>query len=354
MSILRIYPYFSVEDEPKTGLALADIRIDILRVKKSDGTFDQAATNAHPQSEIGGGHYGYSLPNVDYTVYDYIPHGYYTGAIEVDSPRLFAPEYQQEDVSAKIATGGDLAEQTRTLLKEVTAVEWSDLEISFFVGKALVEVSAYSPYETMATMATVAGSRDVDISSIANLQKIIAVEYPIGNWPKDYRNFKVRGTTVTMDITTAPSASDEDVNVYYGKTHTESTIDDRIRMWVAEGAAAYAALQWCNNARLNIKGATEKFSLATDEIEQAIEDLDSGRVYINTLSVGHDPEGEYSAYARTGLENAKGYLQKINSRLSTATAIRGYENWANNKLAMFKTEIRKLGRQRTQQSWPKD
>jgi len=101
MSTLRIYPYFAISDTPATGLTLAEILIDVWRIKKSDNTVAHVVDGAPVEKEIGGGYYYYSLPNVDYTTYDYIPHVHYTGVEEVDSPRLFAPEYQQEDVSAR-------------------------------------------------------------------------------------------------------------------------------------------------------------------------------------------------------------------------------------------------------------
>lgn len=135
---------------------------------------------------------------------------------------------------------------------------WEDAELDRHIKRALLEYSQVSPLEQKTTLQTTAGSREIDVSSLAPRVRIVAAEYPAGEYPPAYVPFSRWGDTLTMDLTAEPGSA-QDVNIYWHKVHTingsvtyPSTHDDII----AGGAAAYAALEWASFAsnRLNVGG----------------------------------------------------------------------------------------------------
>lgn len=135
---------------------------------------------------------------------------------------------------------------------------WTDDELDRHIKRALLEYSQASPLEQKTTLQTTQDSREVDISSLTPRVRIVAVEFPTGEYPPTYVPFSLWGDTLTLDLTAAPSSA-QDVNVYWHKIHsingsvTFPTSHDDI---VAGGAAAYAALEWASFAsnRLNVGG----------------------------------------------------------------------------------------------------
>jgi len=142
--------------------------------------------------------------------------------------------------------------------EDPTNERWTDAELDRHIRRALLEYSLHSPLEIKSTLLTVAGSRDIAVSSLAPRLRIVAAELPTGAYPPSYVPFSLWGDTLTLDLTAAPS-SVQDVNIYWHKTHsingsvTFPASHDDI---VAGGAAAYAALEWASFAtnRLNVGG----------------------------------------------------------------------------------------------------
>ena len=135
---------------------------------------------------------------------------------------------------------------------------WTDAGLDRHIKRALLEYSLHAPLETKNTPQTVAGSRDIDVSSLTPRVRIVAVEFPTGEYPPSYVPFSVWGNTLTLDLTAAPSSA-QNVNIYWHKTHSingsvtfPASHDDII----AAGAAGHAALEWASFAsnRLNVGG----------------------------------------------------------------------------------------------------
>ena len=146
------------------------------------------------------------------------------------------------------------------LRDEDTANErWSDDTLDRHLARAVQELSLAAPREVTATLTTGAGSRDVDIASLADRVTIEAVEYPAGQYPPEYTPYSAWGDTLTLDVAEAP-AGDEDVVVRYGALHVldadGTTLPERLLDLVATGAAAYAAIEWASYAtnRINLGG----------------------------------------------------------------------------------------------------
>ena len=135
---------------------------------------------------------------------------------------------------------------------------WTDAALNRHIQRALLEYSQVSPLEQKSTLTTVLNSRDVDVSTLTPRVRIVAAEYPTGEYPPSYVPFSAWGDTLTLDLAGAPSGT-PDVAVYWHKVHAingsvtfPASHDDII----ATGTAAYAALEWASfsSNRLNVGG----------------------------------------------------------------------------------------------------
>lgn len=121
---------------------------------------------------------------------------------------------------------------------------WQDNEIERAIARAVAELSRYVPREMKTTIATVDGSRDIDISSLTDRVSIDKVEFPVGNTPRSFQRFAVYQDTITLigDI----EGDGEDCYIYWGRVHTldgsTSTVPGYLEDVLALGAAAYAVL----------------------------------------------------------------------------------------------------------------
>ena len=142
--------------------------------------------------------------------------------------------------------------------EDAAGYRWVDNEIDRHIKRALQEYSHVSPLETKTTLVTVANSRDVTVTTLTPRIRVVAAEYPTGEYPPEYVPFTLWGDTLTLDLVAAPSGT-PNVNVYWHKEHaingsvTFPSSHDQI---IATGAAAYAALEWGSFAsnRVNVGG----------------------------------------------------------------------------------------------------
>jgi len=246
-------------------------------------------------------------------------------------------------------------------------------EIDLHIADCLVEISERRPYEFKETLTTTANSKELDISSIEDFIELDGeheIEYPTGSEPPNYHNASIFGNTLRMIVDRVPSA-DEEVYLYCHKFHqlTEdtSTLSPQLEKLLVDGAVAKVALAWINGIRTQVKAATTSIAevntaidTMTARISQAMDDLTSGRDFINKISHGGRPERDYVAYATRELGNAsgylsqsQGYLRELVSRLSISGVINSYQVWANNKLTLYRQDLRRLARARTYTEYPK-
>ena len=116
---------------------------------------------------------------------------------------------------------------------------WIDAELDRAIARALSKFSEYCPREMKATLATVAASKELDISSLTSRVSVDTVEFPA-----DYAaRFSVYQDTLYFLET---EGDGEDCIIYYSALHTldagSSTIPTRYEDLVAAGAAAIAAV----------------------------------------------------------------------------------------------------------------
>jgi hypothetical protein len=120
---------------------------------------------------------------------------------------------------------------------------WTDDELDRAIARAVIELSKHVPREMKDEIATVAGSAEVDISTLEDRIAVDRVEFLVGSTPRTFQRFEVYGDTLTfLDIT----GDGNDCAVYWGKVHTlsakTSTVPTRYEDLIALGATAYATL----------------------------------------------------------------------------------------------------------------
>lgn len=97
--------------------------------------------------------------------------------------------------------------------------------------------------------------KDLDKSSITDLIEVEKAEYPTRQNPQSFRNVKVFGNVLTLDINTIPTDGDE-VFLYCHKFHSltesASTLSPDLETVLVEGVVAKTALAWCNKMRKEI------------------------------------------------------------------------------------------------------
>lgn len=174
---------------------------------------------------------------------------------------------------------------------------WQDDELDLHIGHVLSEIAKSSPHEVKETLTTTADSKELDTSSIDDLLFVDEVEYPAGEDPREFRSFSVWGDILTMDIDTAPAATGENVYLYCAELHSltesSSTLKPLQELLLIDGVCAYAAIA-----------------------------------------------------------KSKDYIDKIN--VGGARTVADMLNWGQNKLAIYKTDLRRLVKIKTMRRYPRE
>jgi hypothetical protein len=109
----------------------------------------------------------------------------------------------------------------------------------------VLHYSLVKPQEKKATIQNDSDARTVSLSTISDRIRIVAVEFPTGEYPPEYVPFFTWGDTLTMDLSYAPSGQ-ANTYVYYHAEHTingTTTFPATHNNIIATGAAGYAALE---------------------------------------------------------------------------------------------------------------
>ncbi len=136
---------------------------------------------------------------------------------------------------------------------------WADATLDRHLLRAMADYSRIVPIESKDTIATDADSRNVSLATLTQRIRIVAAEYPTGQYPPEFVPFTLWGDVLTLDLQAVPGGT-PNVNIYWHKTHslteTTSTHDAEHDDILAGGAAGYAALEWASFAsnRLNVGG----------------------------------------------------------------------------------------------------
>lgn len=135
---------------------------------------------------------------------------------------------------------------------------WTDNEIDRHIAHALRDLSQAIPQEKKSTLSTVAGSRDISVSTLIDRVGIVAVEWPVDKYPPLYCRFSLWLDTLTLLVDSAPSAI-ENAYVFWHAQHVlgaSSTLQTWAEDILVVGAEGYAALEWASYAtnRVNVGG----------------------------------------------------------------------------------------------------
>jgi hypothetical protein len=150
------------------------------------------------------------------------------------------------------ATINDYVSKVRQDLEDPNppATIWSDLDLQRHVSHAVAEYQLWKPQEILlGNLSLTPGSRSIDLSGLATLMRIEAVEYPTGRWPPAYVQFQQFGVTLTLFLEGAPAASDPmAVNLYTLQRHNVTvsacTIDPADDEAIIAGAVYFAAAEY--------------------------------------------------------------------------------------------------------------
>lgn len=158
-----------------------------------------------------------------------------------------------------MTTIGDLRDALRIELHDEDSDRWDDDVLDRHLQRAARQLAFVWPREQKSTLSTTDGSRDLSLTSLSDLVRILAVEYPVSQYPASYVQFSRFGDTLTLLVDQAPGDA-ENVAVYWGSLHTLDSMTSTLPV-VAEdavitGAAGYAAVEWASFAtnRANVSG----------------------------------------------------------------------------------------------------
>jgi hypothetical protein len=250
---------------------------------------------------------------------------------------------------------------------------WKEDEVNQYVKEAVRMASPYYPRDFKAT-AVSDGTRNIDLTSITTtgfdlelLLQVLYAEYKTGQYPQQFRNV-TRFADIISLLLDYPPTSGESIYLYCQMVHKltedESTLplmlEDKVINASAGISAINKSLNLYNQAQTSVavltaaltqigsmtaritqcvedinKGRTEagkvadaveqagyELDLVEDQVNQAVDDLTSGRAAIGTITVG-DQEQAYAAYARDGINNARGYVENASGYFREANAHEG-------------------------------
>jgi hypothetical protein len=158
-----------------------------------------------------------------------------------------------------MTTIADMRDALRIELHDEDEERWQDDVLDRHLQRAARELAFVWPREQKSTLSTSAGSRDLSTSTLSDRVRILAVEYPVGQYPPAYVQFSHFGETLTL-LTGQKPGDSEDVAVYWGSLHTldsmTSTLPVPVEDAVITGASAFAAIEWASFAtnRANVSG----------------------------------------------------------------------------------------------------
>ena len=145
-----------------------------------------------------------------------------------------------------MATLSDVRDRVRKDLHDTDAgsYRWTDAQLDRHIDHALGDLSQAMPREQKATLATVAGSREVSLAGL-DVIEIAAVEYPLGEYPPSYPGYSSWAASLFLHLDEPPTGAN--LALFYFARHTldgsGTTLSNQQLDFVAMGAAGYAALE---------------------------------------------------------------------------------------------------------------
>ncbi len=175
-----------------------------------------------------------------------------------------------------------LRTRLRVDLSEATADRWTDADLDRHIQHAVRDMNRVAPQELTDTSLAIPdpASRELDISSIAGLITVTAVEYPVGSYPRRLRHFQLWGSTLTL-LTDEIPVADDPITICYTAQHIVdaegSTLPGHLEDLALTGAAGYALLDYLayteNRITIGDRAAEQLRAHANDLLMQFRQDL---------------------------------------------------------------------------------
>ena len=145
--------------------------------------------------------------------------------------------------------------RVRQDLKDTDAANylWTDSEVDAAIQRVVSEFSLAYFKQELSEFDTTSGSKNIDISTLTNLLKVLSVEFPTDQDPPYYQHFTTWGTNIVM----TSQGDGTKARIKWGKLHTldanSTTIPIQFDELIVMGATAYLAL---SASAYNINRAT--------------------------------------------------------------------------------------------------
>lgn len=167
-------------------------------------------------------------------------------------------------------------------LRDASNAAWTTAQLDLAIGQARAEYEEFSPRQQQATLTGIS-SRTIDLSAAtpgglgaaayAALVRVVAVEYPTGQWPPAYVRWDQFAANLVMHTDAVPSAAS--VLVSFDTLHTldgsGGTIPDEHRQLLLAGSVYYALQQYRREAATSVTTQAQ-LSMQLDGIAAAYRD----------------------------------------------------------------------------------
>ena len=141
----------------------------------------------------------------------------------------------------------EMRSRLRVDLADADAGRWPDADLDRHIQHSVRDLNRVAPRELEDTSLVISdpASRELDVAPLSDLISVVAVEYPVGGYPRRLRHFELWGESLRLLTDTMPVAGDP-VHVYYTAPHVAdaegSTLPGYLEDIVLTGAAGYALL----------------------------------------------------------------------------------------------------------------
>ena len=236
-------------------------------------------------------------------------------------------------------------------LKDEESIRWTDDELDRHIQHAVLDISQAVPLEEKdeSLVITTPASREIDIRSVAGLVYVEAVEYPVAQYPKRYRDYKVWANHLELLVDTLPTAADK-VYLYYGKVHSVAALT--LTAW--KDATAYdlgdkvVPLAAANGYEYECTGAgTSDAAEPTWPTVPGATVVDDGATW-TCRSASSLPEYledlcAVGAGAYAALEWASYAINQVN--VGGEPTPKEYLDWSQRRMDYYHSELKRYGRQ---------
>jgi len=255
-----------------------------------------------------------------------------------------------------------------------TDLDWEDDELDIHINECLAEISEHRPYKVKEVLTTIAKSKVLDISSIEDLIRIKKLEYPTGSDPRDFRNLiELDAETIEIDTTRTPDAG--------GSGTLTGTVTFANGSAAITGSGTLFSTELKAGYHIKKSTGTRWYRIYSIESETALtlaepcldtsgaDVVDSSQycyetVYLycekphiitetsSTLSPQLERILIQGVCGYAAISKAQSLINGIN--IGGGRTPSDMQAWGNGKLALYKIDLRRLAKPKTNERYPRD